>query len=174
MIGKWVVTGFGSGLSPIASGTTGSAAACVVAAAVWLAMAAAGGEPVGTLPLAITWLVLMLLSSWACVHWGRWASEHYGEKARKKGDPGQVVIDEWAGQFVALLAIPMAGMKTAVAVLAVQFFLFRLFDVIKPPPGRRLEKLPFGWGILLDDIAAGVYANIIGQVIFRVIWAQAV
>ena len=59
-------------------------------------------------------------------------------------------------------------MKTTLAVLAVQFFFFRLFDVIKPPPGRQLEKLHGGWGILLDDIAAGIYANIVGQIIFRV------
>jgi phosphatidylglycerophosphatase A len=61
----------------------------------------------------------------------------------------------------------LGDLRHTAAVLAVQFFLFRLFDVVKPPPARQLERLPAGWGILLDDLAAGIYANIVGQVVFR-------
>ena len=162
------MTGLGLGYAPFASGTFGSAGACAISLAIWGLVQATGGT---AFCLDASWVVLTLLASAVCVYWGPWAVEFYAGKARKDGDPGQVVIDEWAGQWVALIALPM--MTTAprmLAILAVQFFLFRLFDVIKPPPARQFEKLHAGWGILMDDIAAGIYANIIGQIIFRVIW----
>ena len=159
------MTGFGLGFAPKASGTFGSAGAIAIAAIAWGVCQLAGGNPVATDAILV---VLTLLASAGCVRWGPWAVAEYADKARKEGDPGQVVLDEFAGQWVSLFMIPMASFKMAVAVLAVQFFFFRLFDVLKPPPARQLEKLPFGWGILLDDVAAGVYANIVGQVIFRV------
>jgi phosphatidylglycerophosphatase A len=68
-------------------------------------------------------------------------------------DPQFVVIDEVAGQLVALIAIPLAW-KSFLA----GFILFRAFDILKPPPVRQLEVLPEGTGIVLDDIAAGLYA----------------
>jgi phosphatidylglycerophosphatase A len=68
-------------------------------------------------------------------------------------DPQFVVIDEVAGQLVTLIAVPFAW-KTFLA----GFILFRGFDILKPPPVRQLEKLPEGAGIVLDDIAAGLYA----------------
>ena len=68
-------------------------------------------------------------------------------------DPQFVVIDEVAGQMVALVAVPLAW-KSFVAA----FILFRAFDIVKPPPVRQLEALPEGSGIVLDDIAAGLYA----------------
>jgi phosphatidylglycerophosphatase A len=68
-------------------------------------------------------------------------------------DPQFVVIDEVAGQLVALVAVPLAW-KSFVA----GFILFRAFDILKPPPVRQLEALPEGSGIVLDDVAAGVYA----------------
>ena len=101
--------------------------------------------------------------------WGPWAIRQFTASAKKQDDPGRVVLDEIAGQWLALVALPMPTLGRACAVLAVQFFLFRLFDVIKPPPARQFEKLPAGWGILLDDLAAALYANVIGQVIFRVV-----
>jgi len=54
-------------------------------------------------------------------------------------------------------------------VLLAGFLAFRIFDITKPPPARQLERLPAGWGILLDDLAAAVYANLLCQIIFR--WA---
>jgi phosphatidylglycerophosphatase A len=68
-------------------------------------------------------------------------------------DPQFVVIDEVAGQLVALIAVPLAW-KTFLA----GFILFRFFDILKPPPVRQLEAIPEGAGIVLDDIAAGAYA----------------
>jgi phosphatidylglycerophosphatase A len=68
-------------------------------------------------------------------------------------DPQFVVIDEVAGQLVALIAVPLAW-KSFLA----GFILFRVFDIVKPPPVRQLEALPEGTGIVLDDIAAGLYA----------------
>jgi phosphatidylglycerophosphatase A len=70
-------------------------------------------------------------------------------------DPQFVVIDEVAGQMIALIAVPLAW-KTFLA----GFILFRAFDIIKPPPVRQLEKLPDGTGIMLDDVAAGIFALI--------------
>ena len=74
-------------------------------------------------------------------------------RASGKKDPQIVVIDEVAGQMVALIAAPFAW-KSFVA----GFILFRVFDIVKPPPVRQLEALPEGAGIVLDDIAAGLYA----------------
>jgi phosphatidylglycerophosphatase A len=68
-------------------------------------------------------------------------------------DPQFVVIDEVAGQLVALIAVPLAW-KTFLA----GFILFRAFDIVKPPPVRQLEAIPEGAGIVLDDVAAGLYA----------------
>jgi phosphatidylglycerophosphatase A len=68
-------------------------------------------------------------------------------------DPQFVVIDEVAGQLIALIAVPLAW-KTFLA----GFILFRGFDIVKPPPVRQLEALPEGAGIVLDDVAAGLYA----------------
>ena len=69
-------------------------------------------------------------------------------------DPGQVVIDEVVGQMLTFLIHPDAGWKWMIA----GFLLFRAFDILKPFPARRLERLPGGWGIMMDDVAAGVYA----------------
>jgi phosphatidylglycerophosphatase A len=71
-------------------------------------------------------------------------------------DPQFVVIDEVAGQLVALIAVPLAW-KSFLA----GFILFRAFDILKPPPVRRLEALPQGTGIVLDDVAAGLYAFLV-------------
>jgi phosphatidylglycerophosphatase A len=99
------------------------------------------------------------------VWWGPWAVQTYG-----RPDPGQCVSDEAAGQWLALLWMPAAGAPQALGVAGAQFLLFRVLDIIKPPPARQLERLPAGWGILLDDVAAGLLANMVGQVLFRVVW----
>ena len=80
--------------------------------------------------------------------------------ARESGreDPGHVVIDEVAGQLIALIAIPADWRHAALSLL-----LFRFFDILKPPPVRQLERLPKGTGIMLDDVAAGILALFIAQ-----------
>ncbi len=167
MIRKLAMTGLGTGYSPVASGTAGSALAIAIAVGVWAAMD--GSSP---WLLNLAWLAMILAASIICVAWGSWAVECYAGRCRKVGDPGQVVIDEFAGQWLSLVAIPLPGrehLSTALGVFALQFLLFRVFDVIKPPPSRQLERLPAGWGILFDDLGAAVYANLIGQVIVRVL-----
>ena len=77
-------------------------------------------------------------------------------------DPQFVVIDEVAGQIIALIAVPLAW-KTFLA----GFILFRGFDILKPPPVRQLEALPEGTGIMLDDIAAGLYALLVMQLLLH-------
>ncbi len=83
-------------------------------------------------------------------------------RARGIKDPQLVVIDEVAGQWVALLFSPVSW-KTLLA----GFILFRGFDILKPPPARQLERIPEGAGIVLDDIAAGIYALLIMQLLFH-------
>jgi phosphatidylglycerophosphatase A len=78
--------------------------------------------------------------------------------ARK--DPGPVVIDEAAGFLVTMFAVSGAGFAAGPWQVAAGFFLFRVMDVLKPPPARGLERLPGGLGVVADDLMAGVYANI--------------
>ena len=75
-------------------------------------------------------------------------------------DQGEVVIDEVAGYFVTLLFLPASLWMRPWTVFAVGFVLFRAMDVIKPQPARWAEGLPGGWGIMTDDLIAGVYANL--------------
>lgn len=86
--------------------------------------------------------------------------------ARESGreDPSHVVIDEVAGQLLALALTPPHLASAALALL-----LFRLFDILKPPPIRSLEQLPAGTGIMLDDLAAGLLALLTGLVVSRFI-----
>lgn len=81
-------------------------------------------------------------------------------RASSKKDPQSVVIDEVAGQLIALIGAPITW-KTLLA----GFILFRAFDITKPPPIRQLEKLPEGTGIVMDDIAAGICALVVMQLI---------
>ena len=84
------------------------------------------------------------------------------ERVFNKKDSRLIVIDEMAGFLVTLFLIPWS-----VKSMAVGFFLFRLIDIVKPFPIRRLERLPGGWGVVTDDLLAGVYANAILRVIIR-------
>jgi phosphatidylglycerophosphatase A len=83
-------------------------------------------------------------------------------RAAKIKDPQFVVIDEVVGQLIALIAVPLSW-KTFLA----SFILFRAFDIVKPPPVRQLEKLPEGSGIMLDDVAAGIYAWAVMQLLLH-------
>ena len=90
-----------------------------------------------------------------------WASGE-AEGMFGKTDPGHVVADEVCGYLVTMFLIP-----PSVRNIILGFFLFRFFDIVKPPPARRVERLPGGFGIVIDDIFAGIYANIILQVVIR-------
>ncbi len=96
---------------------------------------------------------------------GIWAGTRV-EKLSGKKDPGTVVVDEVAGQMLALAAIPLTA---AAGPTVLAFLAFRVFDIIKPYPARRFESLRSGWGIMADDLVAGVYAALtVGLVL--IIW----
>lgn len=85
---------------------------------------------------------------------GTWAA-HATERALQRTDPGVVVIDEVLGMLVTLAFLP-----ASITVTIVGFLLFRIFDVVKPFPAASLERVPGGYGIMLDDVMAGIYANL--------------
>ena len=95
-------------------------------------------------------------------------------KATGREDPGEVVADEVAGQAVTFVAVPLLfaappGIRAVWSAAGAGFVAFRLFDIIKPWPVKNLEKLPKGWGILADDLMAGVFAAIL-TAIFTKFW----
>lgn len=156
------ITVAGAGFLRPASGTWGSLFALIPFVPIWLIVSAT------TAPRAIVELALVAgiaLASVLSVRWGPWAIQRFGRK-----DPKQFVLDEFAGQWVALLILPVSLAATPYAVacvIASQFLLFRIMDILKPPPARQLERLPAGWGVLIDDLFAGAYANIVGQLLWR-------
>lgn len=137
-----IATWFGCGYSPVAPGTAGSAAAVAIA---WGLAEWAGWKPLwfGALAAAVT----------APAIWAAGVTARY----KKAKDPGLVVVDEVAGQWVALAGAAGLNWKTYTAA----FLLFRLFDIWKPAPVRQLERLPGGYGIVADDLCAGVYAALV-------------
>ncbi|MFW6146345.1 MAG: phosphatidylglycerophosphatase A [Planctomycetota bacterium] len=154
-----LLTGLGTGYLPLAPGTWGSAAVAV------LYILLAGAVSHHPTHLTIAMAAVALASGAICVALGPFAEHHFGMK-----DPGRVTIDEWAGQAVTLLAMPAAaGWGGALLVGGVAFGAFRLFDVLKPPPVHWLERFPAGWGVLIDDIAAAAYANLLCQVLLRML-----
>ena len=139
---KWSARAIGSalglGYTPFAPGTFASGAAALL----YLYVPAIR---------ELVWLVPMILLSVALGVWaGGVMEEEYGE------DPSQAVIDEVAGQWIALLFIPFSPLTVLLA-----FILFRLFDVLKPGPVDWAQRLPGGWGIMSDDVLAGVFANLL-------------
>jgi phosphatidylglycerophosphatase A len=157
---KLVITFFGLGYLPIAPGTWGSLGAAVVFAAVWYGMI-----PLANARLQAFHAVLLLgvgLTSAFSITWGPWACTHFG-----RSDPKPFVLDEVAGQWLSLFWLPVVSPARMWLILLVQFFLFRVFDVIKPPPARQFEKFKDGYGIVADDLMSAIYVNIIGQLIFR-------
>jgi len=131
-------TGCGTGFSPVASGTVGS----LVGVALYLPLAAAGLPAV-----AIAVAVLFPIGVWAAGVCGRRYGAH---------DHGRIVVDEIVGQIIALASIPARP-----GWLIAGFLLFRLFDIWKPFPAGRIDarwRTPFG--VMADDVVAGVYANL--------------
>lgn len=140
----WLLaTWFGCGKSPTAPGTVGSLGALVPI----LPMATYGVEAWRWWVIGAV-IVLTLPGIWAATTHARW---------RGKKDPQDVVIDEVLGQWVTIACATHLSWGAILLAL----FLFRLFDVLKPPPVRQLEKLPEGKGIVADDLFAGVYAGLV-------------
>ena len=132
-------TFFGLGLVPRAPGTAGTLGA--------VALVLLLDPAVGTTGLFFLLTIGMVFLSVPLA--GR-AGAVFGRK-----DPPQVVIDEVCGFCVCMLFVPATSLN-----LALGFFLFRFFDIAKPFPIRRLESLPGGWGVVMDDVMAGAYSNL--------------
>ena len=143
-----IATGFGSGLAPVAPGTFGTAGALVA----FLPFA----------PLASGHPFLFALSVAGMTMVAVWASEG-AEAHYRRHDVGNIVIDEWVGFFATMIAVP-----SNVRTLALAFVLFRFFDIVKVPPARQIDKRwPGGWGVVLDDVVSGIYANVVLQIALR-------
>lgn len=138
---KMLVTFFYLGLSPYMPGTMGTLGAAIVYVGLWYM----GWARLGI--LLFFFGVTCLLTIWL----GSWAERKYSTK-----DPRWVVLDEVAGFFLTIILL-----QPSWAVVAGGFLLFRIFDITKPYPIRKLEALPGGTGILCDDLLAGVYAALI-------------
>jgi phosphatidylglycerophosphatase A len=148
-MGRFVAKALGSvlgiGYLPLAPGTFGSLAAAL------LYLSVPGIAPLHRfIPLIA---VTALLGVWA----GGVMERAYGK------DPSAVVVDELAGQWLALLALPATQPAVALA-----FVLFRVFDIAKPGPVDRAQRLPGGWGIMADDLLAGLLANLCARLILLV------
>lgn len=163
--GELMVTTFGLGKLRPAPGTWGSMPPVGLA---WL-LIVAGQGPDGTF---VHWAIyngvlaaVLLVFSMACIAFGDAAEARFGKK-----DPGQVCADETAGVCLPLMFLPahaFATPRATIATLALAFFVFRIMDIIKPWPAYRLQKLPAGWGVLADDLAAGIQAAIVVQIVAR-------
>ncbi len=133
----WVGTVGGLGLSPVAPGT----AASLVWAGVYLALPQLPGLLWGAIALSLTFVGVIAAYE---------MERGYGP------DPRRFVLDEVVGMQVALLGVP-----SSLTFVAVAFVLFRLFDILKPPPVRQVEALPGGLGVLADDVLAGALARLV-------------
>jgi phosphatidylglycerophosphatase A len=137
---------FGAGYAPVASGTVGSAVALAIAWFVpwlhdgWILLAASVAVTLAGIPIAAR------------------MERFYGR------DPAEVVIDEVAGQWISLLFLP----HTWQAALAA-FLFFRAFDIVKPPPARYFDRMHGGFGIMMDDVIAGLYALACSHLLLRFI-----
>lgn len=143
---------FGLGFMPIASGTWGSLPPAFIFVGVCLLCSGWGLIAVN----AAVMVVLAIIGSVVCVKY----TPHVVQIAGKK-DPGEIVADEFAGQSVTFIGAYASGYEEIAIVAVSGFLLFRLFDIFKPWPIRKLEKLPDGWGVLADDLLAGLFAGII-------------
>jgi phosphatidylglycerophosphatase A len=141
-----VATGLGVGYCPVAPGTVGSFLGIILI----LLLSRVG--LIGGQRLLFNFLVVTIISGA-----GIWAASR-SEAILNRKDPPQVVVDEIVGQ---LLTFGLIFRNPRFVLLLMGFAFFRLFDILKPFPIRRLERVPLGFGIVLDDLAAGFYASLI-------------
>lgn len=152
-----IATFFGAGMSPVAPGTMGTlAAAAIYILFVYFYSAYYFMDQYGDFIL----LVCFGLACWGNIWSGGWAEQYYQIK-----DPHCVVIDEVAGYFLTVLFWYPSWQTALLA-----FIFFRLFDITKPPPIHKLEKLPEGWGILMDDLMASVYAILAMYILYWIVY----
>lgn len=140
-----LATGGYTGYLPVAPGTWGS---CLAAAVWWL-----------TGPWNV-WLHLLLFG--ALLAGGAWASQRVCDCWREP-DSGKIVIDEIVGMLLTVVGMPVTGYW-----LVSGFLVFRFFDIVKPPPAKFFDaRVHNGWGVMLDDVVAGIYGNVLLQLMLR-------
>ena len=145
---KFLASGFGAGYAPQAPGTAGSVVGLGLA---FVLQWASGGN-------WLLYLIITVFLSLLAVPVSTKAERLYGKK-----DCPKIVIDEIAGILVTFLVVPLTWYTALIG-----FMLFRLFDIWKPFPARLLQdRLPGGWGVVGDDVMAGIYANIVLQALTR-------
>lgn len=144
---------FGLGRLPVAPGTFGSLPPVLL----FILMC---HFSLPTTIIAIVMAILALIGSVICIKFASVAIAATG-----KSDPQEIVADEFAGQAATLALTAAATISGTWVAGLLGFVLFRFFDILKPWPIRKLEKLPGGWGILADDLMAGVFAAIVLQII---------
>ena len=132
----FLATGFGSGLAPFAPGTMGTLVGVVICL---LCL---------PLPWPMRLLIVIALSALSIYVAGR------AEKIYQKKDDQRIVIDEIIGFQITMLPVAITILH-----LCVGFVLFRIFDILKPFPINNLQRLPGGWGVVIDDVGAGIYAG---------------
>ena len=143
----WIAVGLGSGLSPKAPGTTGTLGVLPLLVLMWDASVFAWTTGL---------VILCALSIWSIP-----------EAGRRLGEPdhGQIVIDEWAGMWLAAFGLNTLTELTVWMGLLIGFIGFRIFDIAKPWAVSWCErKIPGAWGVLMDDLAAGGYVLILALV----------
>ncbi len=145
---KFLACGFGLGLAPVAPGTFGTLA----------------GVPICLLCSSLSWfwrlLVVLALTVLSIYVSGR------AEEIYQKKDDQRIVIDEIIGLQVTMLPVTVTAFH-----LFAGFILFRIFDILKPFPLKKIQNLPGGWGVVMDDVGAGVYA---GALLFLFYWLKIV
>lgn len=163
----------GLGFLRPAPGTWGSMPPCAL-----VGLALIGGASYWAIQGMV--LTVLFASCALCVRFGVYGERRFGRK-----DAAEVVIDETAGVCFPLLLWPASFVASCVptdwtmdgvwpalvragVAVGAAFVLFRVFDILKPWPARRLESLPHGWGVLADDLMAGVYAGVAMQIVLRV------
>jgi len=150
---KTIATGFGSGYAPIAPGTAGAAVGCVL---LWAYIYFIGISNYWN--FQIGFFLLTLFTTIIGAKATREVEKEWGE------DPSKVVIDEIIGVWISLLFLPLTWQN-----ILLGFILFRIFDIAKPLGIRKLEAIKNGWGVMLDDVLAGIYANICLQIYLFVV-----
>jgi phosphatidylglycerophosphatase A len=158
---RWIATCFGLGWLPVAPGTWGSLPPAIVFGLLMYA-----GAPAATTAVMA---IMLVVGCVACVLYSPASIAAKGDD-----DPGEVVMDEFAAQALTFLILPLVVPRglcgwESIVLASLGFLAFRVVDIVKPWPIRELERLPAGWGILADDLAAGVCSALFVFVAMRLL-----
>jgi phosphatidylglycerophosphatase A len=158
---RWIATCFGLGWLPIAPGSWGSLPPAIV-----FGLLMYGGVAAGT---TVVMAVMLVAGCVGCV-----LCAPASISAKAEDDPREVGADEFAAQALTFLVVPLLVPRNlcgweSLVLASFGFFAFRVLDIVKPWPIRELERLPAGWGILADDLAAGIVSAILVYIAMRLL-----